>query len=159
MRYLRAVLLLIAITFSCVACADQAARVEAEALLDTMGMQGTLDKAIGVLLDAQIKQTPELAPYRGVMLDFFKKYMSYESLKPDLISIYESEFSASELREVRAFYATPAGQKMIEKIPQLMGKGAEIGARRVQDHIEELKQMINDEVKRLGKSQQEGAAQ
>lgn len=158
MRYLKAVLLLVVMMFSGVAFADQAARVEAEALLDTMGMQVTLDKAIDVMLDAHIKQTPELAPYRGVMLVFFKKYMSYESLKPDLINIYESEFSASELREVRAFYATPTGQKMIEKIPQLMGKGAEMGARRVQEHIQELKQMINDEEERLKKSQQEGAA-
>lgn len=153
MKYARIFFLSLLFGFSGLASADDAARVEAGKLLDSMNMQATLDQAISTTLDAQLAQKPELAPYKHVMLAFFAKYMSYAALKQDMVTIYASEFSASELREIRDFYSTPTGKKAVQKIPSLISKGAEMGAKSVQDHIPELLQVIQQESERIQKLQ------
>ena len=54
-----------------------------------------------------------------------------------------------ELKELTAFYETPTGKKTIEKMPQLMAQGAQIGAARVQENMAELQAMIKEESERL----------
>jgi hypothetical protein len=149
MKLLKSALLAAALVAGGPAMADEAARAEAARLLEVMKMQPAIDSMADAMLDAQVKQNPDLAPYRGVMLDFFRKYMGYESLKPDLIDIYAGEFTASELREVSAFYSTPTGHKIMERMPVLVRKGAEMGAAHVQAHLDELKQAIEAEKLRL----------
>ncbi|MEO8160934.1 MAG: DUF2059 domain-containing protein [Arenimonas sp.] len=128
---------------------SQPARTQAAALLDQLDMQATLDQTIVVTLDAQIKAQPQLAPYRETMIEFFRKYMSYQSLKPDMIRIYEEAFTEQELSELRAFYATPVGRKSLQVVPSLMAKGAEMGQKRVEEHLPELSRMIQDQTERL----------
>jgi len=145
------VMLVLSLLFSGVALADDDAKVEAEKLLEVLNTKVTMDATIATMLDAQIKQNPQIAPYKHVMLAFFAKYMSYESLKPDLISIYSTEFTASELKAAREFYSTPAGKKFIASMPKLMGLGAKLGGDRVQEHMPELLKAVEDEAARLQK--------
>jgi hypothetical protein len=137
------------------AAATPESRVEAERLLQTLDMQKTLDEAIRVNLDAQVKAQPELAPFRQVMLDFFSKYMSYESLKPQLVETYAEAFTAKELQEIRVFNESPTGRKAMQLLPTLMAKGAEIGQKQVEAHLPELLKMVRDEAEKL--KQQEAA--
>lgn len=136
------------LTFS-PAYGDDRSSFEAEKLLDTMKMDRALQHSIEVMLNLQLQQNPSLAPYKAVMIEFFQKYMSYQSLKSDLITIYAEAFTASELHDINSFYATPTGQKTIEVIPVLMSKGGQLGAKRVQENISELKQMIKKESERI----------
>ena len=129
--------------------ADDASQKEAGKLLDEIGMEKMLEQSIQQMLQVQIQQNPGLAPYKNVMLKFFAKNMSYESLKPEFVKIYAEAFSAKELREINQFYKTPTGKKSVELMPQLMAQGAQIGAARVQSNIGELQQMIADESKRI----------
>jgi hypothetical protein len=76
------------------------------------------------------------------------KHMSWESLKADTIQIYMAEFTEKELDELNRFYETALGRKMVEKMPTLMGKGAELGAKRVQDNMPELQSAIAEEAKK-----------
>jgi hypothetical protein len=87
-------------------------------------------------------------PYKEVMRKFFAKYISYAALKDDLVKIYTEEFSEEELRQVVAFYKTPAGKKLVEKSPALMGKWMQLSTNRITKHENELKQMLEDEVKK-----------
>ncbi len=135
--------------------ADSAAEKEAEDLLEMIDMESALEQSMSQMLDLQLQQNPMLAPYRTVMLSFFKKHMSYESIKPEVLKIYAETFTASELKEINAFYATDVGQKTIEKMPTLMAQGGEIGARRVQENIGELQSMLEAETARLQMLQQE----
>ena len=83
------------------------------------------------------------------MMKFFQKHMSWESLEFEFIYIYSQAFTAQELKELTAFYETPTGKKTIEKMPQLMAQGAQIGAARVQENMQELQAMIKEEAERL----------
>ena len=144
-------LLLIVLCISPILPADEASEKEAEKLLDMMGMQEMMDQSVSQMLDIQLQQQPDLAPFKGVMIEFFNKNMSYESIKPELIKMYSEAFTASELKEIIAFYSTDVGQKSIQKMPALTAQGAQLGATRVQQNIGDLQAMIEAEAERLGK--------
>ncbi len=132
--------------------AAKTSKEEATLLIENMNLKVILDQTIEQMLQIQLNSKPQLKPYKDVMLRFFAKHMSYESLKPELIDIYASEFTATELKELNAFYSTPTGKKIIAKTPQLSAKGAQIGAQRVQNNLQELREMIEAETKRIKES-------
>jgi hypothetical protein len=144
---LLALTLLVPATVNAVEKAD--AQEAAFRLMDAMGMETALAQSIDASLDTQLKNNPELGPYRSVFRSFLAKYMSYEALKPQLASLYASEFSASELDAAAAFYRTAAGRKFMEKMPALMSKSMELGQQAVQDHLPELQDAIKAEATRL----------
>lgn len=131
------------------AFADDAGREEAEKLLAVLDLQATMDQAMAMQLDGQLKVNPALAPFKGVLLTYMRKYMSYESLKPELIELYAGEFTAAELKEARQFYSSTTGRKFIASMPRLMTLGASLGSAQVQKHMPELEQMIKDEAARI----------
>jgi len=133
--------------------AASGAQREAERLLNTMGMATSMNKMIENVLNMQMQQKPVLAPYKGVMLKFFRKYMSYESLKPDLIAIYADVFTEGELKKINEFYMTDTGKKTIRILPTLAQKGSQLGMQRVQTHMGELQDMIKAEAARIQKNQ------
>jgi len=128
--------------------ADEAShRQAAEALLGVMNMDAVLNQAIDQMLQMQTKQNPAIAPYEQEMKAFLKKYMSWASLKDDMTKMYVEEFTESELGELNKFYQTPLGKKTLQKMPALMAKGAEIGQRKVQEHLPELQASIAEKEK------------
>jgi len=112
-------------------------------------MAEALEQSVEQILNLQLQQNPGLPPYKGVLVRFFKKHMSYGSLKPEMIQLYANTFSAAELREINQFYATETGKKTIKQMPALMAQGGQIGASRVQENMSELQTMIRAEAERL----------
>jgi hypothetical protein len=161
MQLLRAAVLTVALAFgaSAAQATDFSARVEASALLDEMNMRSQFDQLVNVMLDNQVSQNPSLAPFKAVMAEFFRKYMSYDALKPDLIAVYENNYTVAELHDLRMFYATPTGKKMLRLTPEIARQSAELGTKRVQEHVAELQQMIKDEAERIQKAQAASPAQ
>ena len=134
-----------------IATAEIDAEREAEKLLSIMGMEQAVVQSMEQMLNLQLQQNPSLAPYKKVMVEFFSKHMSWESLKPEIIKMYAQAFSAAELREITDFYSTEVGSKSIKLTPTLFSQGAQIGVSRVQDNIDELQAMIEAEADRLKK--------
>lgn len=132
-----------------VALSSDESKAQAEILLDSLDMQVALEQSIEQMLQIQLQQNPALVPYKDVMLKFLSKHMSYEELKPQMIEIYAATFTASELKDINTFYETPTGKKTLVKMPELMTQGAQIGAQRVQDNIQELQDMIKAESERI----------
>lgn len=151
MKFIQFFAMALLLATSQITLADTASEKEAAELMEAVGMKSALEQSMEQMLDVQINNNPSLAPFRSVMLTFFKKYMSYESLKPDIIRIYADAFTAQELKDIRDFYGSKTGQKAIKLMPQLMRQGGEIGAKRVQAHIGELETMIKAEAERLKK--------
>jgi hypothetical protein len=119
--------------------ADEASHRKAtENLFGLMGMETMISQSIDQMLAMQVQQNPALAAYQPQMKAFLNKYMSWASLKDDMAKLYMAEFTENELNELTKFYQTPLGKKTIQKMPTLMAKGAEIGQKRVQEHLPEL---------------------
>jgi hypothetical protein len=114
----------------------------AESLLTMMDMDKVMSQSVDQMLQMQVKQNPAIAPFEQQMKAFLNKYMSWASMKEDMVKLYQAEFTEPELKELIAFYQTPVGKKTIQKMPQLLSKGAEIGQTRIQEHLPELQAAI-----------------
>lgn len=121
----------------------------AEAFLKSTGVDKQFDNIINTMLSAFGKQIPadKKASFDEVMKKFMGKYFSWEIMKGDLSKMYASELSETDLKAATAFYNTPAGKRMSQKLPQLMEKGLLMGQKIVQDHQPELQQMMKDAFK------------
>jgi hypothetical protein len=59
-----------------------------------------------------------------------------------MVRLYMDRFSEKELREITAFYRTPAGRKAIDTLPELMRLSATYGLRKAEEHAAELDEMV-----------------
>ena len=136
--------------------ADAALREEAEMLLSKMdaNIRGALQQSSNQMLEMQMNQSPSLAPYKDVMTRFFERYMSYESLKPEMVRMYTEAYTLEELKEINAFYSSKVGKKTLELMPRLVARSGQIAAAKVEDNLDELRTMIKAETLRLQKSSQ-----
>ena len=126
--------------------ADEASHKKAaESLLVLMGMETLLGQSVDQMLAMQVQQNPAIAPYQAQMKTFLNKYMSWPSLKDDMAKVYMTEFTEPELNDLSKFYQTPLGKKTVQKMPALMAKGAEMGQKRMQEHLPELQAAIQAE--------------
>tara|TARA_Y100000588_G_scaffold341810_1_gene386118 strand:+ start:842 stop:1312 length:471 start_codon:yes stop_codon:yes gene_type:complete len=148
-KNIKIIFLAVLLSYSFTSFANSEAEVEAAKLMKVMNMDKVMNDSMSNMVDIQIQQQPTLAPFKLVMMKFFQKHMSWESLEFEFIYIYSQAFTAKELKELTAFYETPTGKKTIEKMPQLMAQGAQIGAARVQENMAELQAMIKEESERL----------
>jgi uncharacterized protein len=124
---------------------EQSHRKAAENLLIVMEVDKSLPVLAEQLVESQIKQNPQLASQRDIFQKFFNKYLNWESVKEDTISVYTQEFTEPELKKLTEFYKTPVGKKASEKMPKLAFISGQIGLRQAQAHQTELRQMIEEQ--------------
>ena len=128
---------------------DQAQLAATHQLLRVMELERTYTETIEAMVDVQIDANPTIAPFRDVMMRFFGKYMSWESLEDDIAKIYAEAFTAPEIKELTTFYESPVGNKAALLLPELTRQGAALGQKRVQEHMPELHEMIAEEYDRI----------
>jgi hypothetical protein len=56
------------------------------------------------------------------VLDLVKSRMSWEKMRPEYVKLYSETFSDEEIDGMLAFYQSPAGRAMLEKMPAMMPK-------------------------------------
>ena len=106
--------------------------------LEAMQVPALLKQTLNGLVEMQLRANPQLMPYKGIFIDFFNKYMSFEALKKGYADIYLDYFSVAELKEMTAFYKSPIGRKIASKTSELTLRGAALGQKAVRDHQLEL---------------------
>ena len=89
---------------------------------------------------------PEVKANRKELEDevwnIIKKRVSFEKMKVDYVRIYSENLTEAEVDSILAFYKTPGGQAMLEKLPLLTKKGMEIGQAQMKDVGPEIQQAI-----------------
>jgi uncharacterized protein len=137
------------IPFTLKAKAEEAPIKAVYELFDAMDLANTFGQTIIKMVDLQIQQNPQIAPYRKVMLSFFEKYMGWDTIKKDMAKIYTDKFTIEEIIKLKEFYQTPLGKKTAKLLPELTAEGAAVGQKRVQDNINELQKMIAEETEKI----------
>ncbi|HXU34132.1 MAG TPA: DUF2059 domain-containing protein [Thermoanaerobaculia bacterium] len=125
-------------------------------LFQLMDLEKAMVGGATVMIDAQINSHPEIAPFRGVMIEWSSKYLTWDSMAPQLIKIYMDAFTEAETREMIAFYRTPTGRKALTKLPELFQKGAAVGAEIGKAHQAELAEMVRAKQKELDAEKKPG---
>lgn len=111
-------------------------------LLGLTAMQRKIEASVDNVLALQLRQSPALQAHEDVVRDFLEKYMGWEGLKEDIVAMYMQTFTEAELDEINAFYSTPAGQKLIARLPDLIQQRDRLAMQRLQEHAGELQQAI-----------------
>lgn len=93
--------------------------------------------------DAQVKEI------EAAFNDWLEKEIKWDELKPQMIDLYVAEFSESELRDILAFYKSPAGSKALKRLPTLMAEGARIGEKYAQTKMAGLEARIQKVIEKM----------
>lgn len=104
-----------------------------------------------VMINAMIQSNPMMEPYRGVMMKWAQKYLSWRRMGPKIARLYANAFSEAQLRDLIRFYKTPTGQKAIRELPELTRQAAMVGEQVARKHIGELSRMIKARAAQLNK--------
>jgi len=105
-------------------------------------MEKKIQESVDSIVQLQIRQNPQLAQHEKTIQDFFTKQIGWNALKNDIADMYMKTFTEKELEEINAFYITPAGQKVITELPQLVQQRNQLAMTRIQQNIGELQQLI-----------------
>jgi hypothetical protein len=123
--------------------ADNSAHVQqVETLFKLTQMEKKVDQSIDSILELQMSQNPALSVHEAEMRAFFEKYIGWAALKNDITAMYLRTFSEDELKKINSFYITPAGQKVISVLPELVQQRNQLAMTRLQQNIGELQQII-----------------
>lgn len=140
-RYLTAVLVLMA----CASWGDPASHRKAvDDLFQTLDMRGTVVNMAQLLTDQFCSMDPQLQTYRDEIAAYVWKYLGWDALREDLARLYMESFSEEDLRAMAAFYATPAGRKSLQQMPELARQAAQLGQQRFDAHLTELSQLMKN---------------
>lgn len=125
-------------------------RAAVDGLFEAMHLQQVLDIALDNAIKVQLEANPKIRQFEGVMRRFMGKYLSLKGVREPLTRLYVERFSELELVQLAAFYRTPLGERTLSELPKLLEEGGKIGLSLVQEHMDELKSMIRDEMMRSG---------
>ena len=75
--------------------------------------------------------------------------IGWNKLKPDMVKLYTSNFSESELKDLVAFYQSPLGKKVLEKMPQLTQQSAQMTQAKLESAVPVVNKLLDDMTKEL----------
>lgn len=128
-------------------------RQAAEEFIKVIGLEKTMLAGATAAIDAQVQANPAMAPYRDTVIAWAKKFMTWDAFGPKVVAMYAEAFTEPELRDLIAFYKTPTGRKSLATMPDLMRRGAMVGAEVARAHLPDLETMIEERKAEIDKEQ------
>lgn len=122
--------------------ADAAHRAAVQRLLQVTRVREMTEGNVETMLGTQLRQMPQLAPYAGILRDFYREQLDWKILEPEFTRVYLEVFTEREVRELTDFYQTPLGQKMLTKLPALLASSNEMSMRRIQAAMPQLMERL-----------------
>ena len=120
---------------STVFAADNDAHVQqVETLFKLTQMEKKVNESIDTIMQLQLSQNPQLAKHQQEMRAFFERQIGWGALKSDITAMYLRTFSEAELKSINGFYITPAGQKVINSLPDLVQERNQLAMQRLQQN-------------------------
>ena len=82
------------------------------------------------------------------IVDAFTPY--YNAMVDNIATIYASNFTAGELREIEAFYRQPVGQKLLQKSAALAQQSNQVGQDSSRKAADELRARLTEALRQKG---------
>ncbi|MGH8467292.1 MAG: DUF2059 domain-containing protein [Pseudomonas sp.] len=84
--------------------------------------------------------------------------IGWNKLKPDMVKLYTSTFTESELKDLVAFYQSPLGKKVLEKMPQVTQQSAQLTQQKLESAVPVVNKLLADMTKELDPNAGKAAA-
>ena len=147
-----------ALTLPTLAHADDASlRAKAEQLIATQNTEKNIrqiaaniasqlsdaaDRAAGP--DATADQKARVEDFKKQAAQLVEASVGWDAMKPALIDLYAKTFTEDQLDQILAFYKTPAGATLLEKMPALNAEFGALGNTRVNSLRDQLQKAYQD---------------
>jgi hypothetical protein len=82
------------------------------------------------------------------IVDAYTPY--YNAMVDHIATIYASNFTAGELREIEAFYRQPVGQKLLERAPALAQQSNQVGQDSSRKAADDLRARLTEALRQKG---------
>ncbi len=90
------------------------------------------------------------AELKQIFRTWFNEDIDRAKIINEVKALYSESFTDDELKAVTEFYQTPVGQKFLEKSPQLMQSGAQIGMQEAQSKQTQLMERVQPFLEKHG---------
>jgi len=112
--------------------------------VEQMMRQGVQQAAHGETLSAEQQRVLDAVPARFVAV--LREEFNWEKMKPMYVQIYRDSFDQEEIDGLVAFYRSPAGQALVNKMPGVMQKSMAMAQSQMQALIPRMKAAIDSAI-------------
>lgn len=103
---------------------------------------GMVRQMFGVKLNAD--QQEELNHLSGKLMKILSSALNWDALEPEYAKLYAAAYTEQQIDDLLAFYKSPTGQVMIEKMPVLMQEANAVVQKRMADAMPQIQKLIKD---------------
>lgn len=70
------------------------------------------------------------------------KAIGWKKLEPELVTLYTTQFTEQELAGLIKFYESPLGKKMLDKLPELNARSAQLTQKKLESAVPEVNKLL-----------------
>ncbi|AYC33589.1 DUF2059 domain-containing protein [Pseudomonas cavernae] len=85
-----------------------------------------------------------LESYQAKANTALDKAVGWDKIKPDMVKLYTSNFTEQELKDLLAFYESPLGKKMLQKMPELTAQSAQLTQAKLESAVPQVNKLLED---------------
>lgn len=158
---MRRLLLSLALASACAVHAAPASQASVEALLQVTKAESMMDAMFvhmeqmmragmqqatrGKTLSEEQQRVLDAVPAK--FLSVMRSEMNWQTLKPQFIKLYQDTFEQAEVDGMLSFYASPAGQALIHKMPVVMQKSMQLSQTLMQSAMPRMQAALEEAIK------------
>jgi len=124
------------------------ALMKAEALTDQVFERMKTETASMSAANATEKERAHAQEIQAKIMDLVKDRMSWEKMRPVYVKMYSETFTDEEIDGMMAFYQSPAGRAMLEKMPQLVSKIMALAQSQMAGLMPEIERLVKEPAKK-----------
>ncbi len=123
------------------------ALMKAEALTDQVFEQMKAETASIFSAEGTEKERAHAQEIQAKVMALVKDRMSWEKMRPVYVKMYSETFSGEEIDGMLAFYQSPAGRAVLEKMPQLVSKIMALAQSQMAGLMPEIERLVKEPAK------------
>jgi len=132
-----------------------------EAPVDEMFRVMSMEKQISGGFEAMMPMIDQMAvkfklnnegkeELKDIFRSWFNEDIDRSKMMSEMKRLYSQTFTDDEIRKITEFYQTPVGARFLEKSPQLMQLGAQIGMKEAQSKQVKLMERVKPFIEKHG---------
>lgn len=93
--------------------------------------------------------------YRAQMTEVMNEQLDWKALEPVILDVYGRTFTQAEINDIAAFYRTPSGRALLEKMPRMMQSTMEAMQQRTRTLVPRLQALTQEMATKLREARTE----